>query len=192
MALQQQFSDNQFGMSTSLLCTVPSLWSYFTTGLQQLQEASQALEEQIAELKLQRSRNFDSVMLQQQRLKYFTALREGKVKAKHASVEATETDIQAQMKQLQSLNSIIEYFLREHPEVRTTWCIVPLSPMPSLRCTSPLRRSAPTSMRSSTASRTTASLRCWMYDMNVWDSVEECSISIVVFIVLRLRHQTDA
>ena len=142
---------------TPLLCTVPSLWSYLTTGLQQLQEASQALEEQIAELKLQMSRNFDSVMPQQQ-----------------------------------SHNSIIEYFLREHPEVRIAWCIMLLSLMPSHRCDSPSHRSAQTSMRSPTASQTTASLRCWMYDVNVWDSVEECSISIAVFIVRQRRHRTDA
>ena len=110
----------------------------------------------------------------------------------HQELEKENSLIQARMKRLQSLNSIIGYFLREHPEVRITSCLVPLTLMPSHRCASPLRRSAPTSMRSSTASRTTASLRCWMYDMNVWDSVEECSISIAVFIVLRLRHQTGA
>ena len=34
------------------------------------------------------------------------------------SAAAADTDLQTQLSQLQSLNAILEYFLREHPEVQ--------------------------------------------------------------------------
>jgi hypothetical protein len=77
-----------------------------------------ASEEQVSQMKEEKSRQFDSVMLQQQRVKYFSALKDGKIKPRFASVEETEESTQEQLKQLQSLNAIIEYFLREHPEAR--------------------------------------------------------------------------